>query len=620
MVAEWRAGVGCATISGKSSNEFNFASYAIHVPVTQALGLQYDGSSKREKSAMDVSNEDSEGLREENEAHSMENNRLTHGQYAVRIMSTGEVIVTCTDGYTSTTWLNQERRAWWITWDAVSPGTLSTDPSDNTANGILVVSHPEGKVTVSTDRFGTTPVFYHQRFESLTLSNNFDTVASDSCSAIDELGFWELVLFETPLADRTLLTQVKCLAPGMTLTFSCMGKLHTKRYWNYTFDTHDIQTEDDCAKLCGDALAGELLKYASRPVLLPIGGGVDCRLLAAALHKAVPCANVKGVTYGYDPRIFEYTYAKEVFRRFGWSKPLFHPLEPVSYTRNLYGLVRRTGGLIGMQNCHLYDYLQSCGDKDLLVLSGMYSDAVCGWEANLNLNGVDKLTVFDHFIQGWIMGQTLELHDRVMEGIYADLLAIRKDWQQGSSLTSINEYVYVRERNAKFHLLMADNWRMFAPVGLPFAQHKVALAFFSLPMRFRHHKRCTFLSTEYLAPELAKLKNVSSRFREIGLSSNLLDLEHAWVRRVNRWMRQAFGSRFQFVERAETERHAFNFQFYHADLCLQAYSKLLDYGLCDDRTAHKLAEQKTSTLPLFSYYQILSNIHVLNLYAKYGCK
>ena len=545
-----------------------------------------------------------------------DNTTLMNGRYVVRVTSSCEVFVTCTDGYTSTTWLDQQRRAWWITWDAVSPGTLSTEPSDNTANGVLVVAHPEGKFTISSDRFGTTPAFYRQDHDELLVSNDFDTVASGSCSEPDEIGFWELVLFETPLANRTLLRHVKYLCPGTTLTFALGVELQTRRYWNFAFETLDVKTDEECAALCGETLREGLNQFASLPTVLPIGGGLDSRLLAAALHKVSPRAPVTGVTYGYDHHILEYVYAKKVFQRLGWLKPLFHKLTPDSYIQCMEPLIRRTGGLIGMQNGHFFDYLRSQGASETPILSGMYSDGVCGFDASCDLSGVDKLTAFVHVSSLWNKAASLELPDHIFEGIYADLQAIRADWRKGSSITSFNEYMYVRERNAKFHLLMADSWRMFAPVKLPFAEPNVAMAFLALPTRFRQHKRCTILATHFLAPELDGLKNVRSGYWKFGLGSKVIDLELAWVRRVNGWLRRACGSRFQFVERAETERPAFNLQFYHTDLCLHAYSKLLDYGLCDNRTVHKLVEQKTRTLPPFSYYQILSNIHVLNHYAK----
>jgi hypothetical protein len=343
---------------------------------------------------------------------------------------------------------------------------------------------------------------------------------------------------------------------------------------------------------------------------------VDCRLLAAALHKVAPQAHVSGVTYGYDQRILEYVYAKKVFQRLGWPKPLFHKLTSDSYIRCMEPQIRRTGGLIGVQNCHFFDFLCSQDANEFPILSGMYSDAVCGWDASLALTGVDKMTAFEHVALLWSRAAALELPDRIVEGVCSDLQAIRADWKKGSSITSFNEYMYVRERNAKFHLLMADSWRMFAPVKLPFAEPNVAMTFLSLPTRFREHKRCTFLATRFLAPELDGLKNVSSAFRKVGLGSRRLDWERLWVSRTNRWLERSFGPGFQLIDRAETERHSFNLKYHHAKVCEDAYAKLMDYGLCDQTTVTRLETRRTHDLPIFSHYQILSNMQALRYYAR----
>lgn len=538
-------------------------------------------------------------------------------RYIVRIVaSTAAPVDVTADGYLVRSWRTDSGKyAWWVAWeDAASE--LEIEPERNHANGLLVVADSSGMVEISADRFGTVPAFYRETADGLLVSNDFDAVAAESSSEPDEIGFWETVLFETPFAERTLLRGVKYLSAGTTLTFTPRHQPETRRYWNLTFETLDVKTDEECASLCTAVLVDRLKSYPSVPNVLPISGGLDSRLLAAALRKAAPEAPVTGVTYGYHKCILEYAYAKQVLRRLGWTRPHFHRLEPDSYVRCMDPLVRRTGALIGMQNCHLFDYLMSRGADDRPVLSGMYSDGACGYSASIDLTGVDKLTAFEHVSALWKKALSLELPDRIVEGIYADLQAMRADWRNGSSITSFNEYAYVRERNAKFHLLMADSWRMFAPVRLPFADPKVATTFLSLPTRYREHKRCTVLATHHLAPELDGMNNVRSAYWKFGLGSKRLQFEHLWVGLFNRRIERLLGSRFLLPDRAETERHHFNLHCHHAAMCRDACAKLMDFGLCDKRTVTRLATLRAEAFWPHSYYQLISSIHALTHYAR----
>ncbi|MCD4727822.1 MAG: hypothetical protein K8R46_09180 [Pirellulales bacterium] len=217
--------------------------------------------------------------------------------YVVRVATSPAPSVDVTaEGYSVRTWRTKDGgQAWWITWDE-APSALETVPEKNAANGLLVVADGSGRVEISADRFGTTPAFYRQDQDGLLISNVFDAVASGLSSEPDEIGFWELVLFETPLTDRTLLKRVRYLSAGTTLTFTPGRGLQTRRYWNYTFDALDVKTDEECAMLCGEVLEKALRPYASMPVIRPISGGLEGRLRAATLQGILSQRRVTGVT------------------------------------------------------------------------------------------------------------------------------------------------------------------------------------------------------------------------------------------------------------------------------------------------------------------------------------
>lgn len=534
------------------------------------------------------------------------------GYYVIKVKNNSEVDVTV-EGYSCQyLFLPNGDQVWWITWD-VQLIEISDNPVYNKANGVLVVARSNGQIEVSNDQFGTTPVFYRRSNGLFSASNNFDLIAKEIISSPDRIGFWESVLFETPLIDRTLITDIKYLSAGTTFTIKPNEDVFIKRYWNYSFDRLDIRTVEECADICANKLISELKKYKNKTVILPVGGGVDSRLLAAALHAVEP-GDVQGITYGYNKHILEYVYAKKAFKVLGWSRPSFHKLTEASYVRSLEELSKRTGSLIGMQNCHLFDCLREISSADVPVLSGMYSDAVCGWESKADLSGINKISAFSYIGALCDRGRPLELEDDILEGIYNDLQMIRNDWLNGSSIESFNEYLYVRERNAKFHLLMADSWREFSDVKLPFASYDVAMTFLSLPPVYREKKLCTFLTTAHLNPAFKNMRNVSSLFREIGLGSSVLNFEHRIVSIINRRIEKIFDQRYHLVDRAETENHSFNLKYFHDQMFKKALCHLSDFNICDERTLRKIHENNDN-LPPFFRYQLISNVNTLMNYA-----
>ena len=90
-----------------------------------------------------------------------------------------------------------------------------------------------------------------------------------------------------------------------------------------------------------------------------MSGGMDSRITLTFLSKYVPKENLELFTYGFDERLLEYKYACEVAAALGLNKPKFHKLTKDSYKKAMDYLPQMSGGQIGINHCHIIDYLNN---------------------------------------------------------------------------------------------------------------------------------------------------------------------------------------------------------------------------------------------------------------------
>jgi hypothetical protein len=491
------------------------------------------------------------------------------------------------------------------------------NPASNHDNGLLIVHRINGQVEISSDHFGTIPVFYGQaRDGTVYCSNEYDAVASRLAPCtVDHVGFWEMALFETPFCGRTALEGISILDPATTLVLRPDGNIERRPYWHFTFEPVLVPDERSLAHESLELLQQAFAPVREHPLVFPIGGGVDCRLSAAALSEVISADQVHGITYGYSPLIFEYRYAKQVFTLLGLPAPAFHRLTEHSYLKYADYLTRRNGALVSLGNAHLLDYLTSRANSVLqgrILISNMYSDAICGWAAkdispsNDRLEDLEHIHVLNRFVARY------GLPHGIYDGICADLLTLRRAWKE-TSFTSLEEYIYVHERNAKFHLVMSDMWRPYLPVHLPFAQWDVATHFFGIPNRYRQDKRITYLALDTCFPALARIKNVSSAFRIHGLKSPWRVAEYRGISSLNGLLRRGLGLPIYIVNRYETENRNFYLRWHWQTQLQSTIVRLHEFGLIDDSQRTALwADRKHFPEPVAC--QLMNNLTTLERY------
>ena len=326
-----------------------------------------------------------------------------------------------------------------------------------------------------------------------------------------------------------------------------------------------------------------------RHYILPLSGGLDSRLMAAFMAKHLPKDHIHPVTYGYDPRIYEYKYAKQVCKALGLSEPVFHELTSETYTRNLKPFAQKTGGNLGIQHSHLIDYVCN-NEHPANLVSSAYSDGVFGFDATKTRDdGCEYLR----------MAKGSPVYDAIRN----DLAPLFNDWRL-SSITSLDEYIFLFERHAKLHFWMTNLLADRVNVVTPFTDPVVYDFYFSMPNKYRYRKQGTVDMMEKYFPELRGIKEISSNFFYTGPRTPIRFAHFKAINFLNYLSARFLNDRILINNPFQTETQTYNLR--------TAHRKLLEWALDHDEFVnmqHINKPRGTATLG----YQVINAAYVLAL-------
>ncbi|NQU43121.1 hypothetical protein HQ520_07535 [bacterium] len=469
-----------------------------------------------------------------------------------------------------------------------------SDPADfiKRHHGLLLVREESG-FEIYTDPFRTVPLFYvESATDNLDLFSGFEDILRHGKKrwAPDPVGFWECLLFESPLWSRTILSEARQMPAASRLSGDLNGgNLKLQRYWDFCVPE---DASIDSAEKAADGLFERLDRGFARldrsqSYLLGMSGGLDCRLALCFLSRHLSPDQLELFTYGYDSRIYEYIFAGRVAAHLGFRKPLFHRLTDESYRSALETMPFEGGCQIGVQHCHIYSFLRELGDPERIVISTNYSDAVLGWDA--------RYPARNDSIQHLSLTTTHPGLSLVPEHI---LCQIRRDaeislsgYTGAHNYSSIEEYCYVIERNQKFHVYMAHLHRKFNRVLLPFADFDLATYMWSVPLQLRQRKSLSdyLLARRFDLPTRPE-NNISSRTQWGGsYSSAFRTARFKFLNRLNTALRLMTGGRFEWFNPFLTEnQQTILYGSFQEDLG-QSVSLLKQAGLLNEEQAGTLA-------------------------------
>ncbi len=364
-------------------------------------------------------------------------------------------------------------------------------------------------VRIIFDHFNSLPLFWGEAPDgAIIISNQHDKVAKEvTLSGLDTVGFWELYLFESPLLSRTLFKGVSISQSGHDLVVDQLGSRLERRF-NFAYGQQEPSTNiiDDAHEL----LSSKLSKPFDN-TLFPISGGVDSRLILSYMKDTIS-SNTQFLTYGFSPKILENTYAKEILQSLYGSDYShdFHVIESHRYmSAGLRGTIL-TGGLAGIQNSHLLGYAQQSQLIGAPCILGMFADAIFGYGASERATDWQTCAYAKkakHFQMKGI------LSDNIVEQILADLNVLYNEWRDGSDISSFDEYLYVRERNGKFHTSLMNALQSYWDVEAPLNDWDIIKFFMSLPNDVRKNKAIVKEILVKFFPEVGRIGDVSSSFR-----------------------------------------------------------------------------------------------------------
>ena len=470
------------------------------------------------------------------------------------------------------------------------------------------------------DRLGTFPLFMFEDAmnKELVFFNRFYLVEKNwSEFTVDKVGFWETVLYESTLGSRSLFDNVLQMPCASKIRITPDLGYDLKKYWFINYDVNNKLTRQEFLQGSYERFDRVFSKLdRDKKYVLPISGGVDSRIVAAFMAKYIPKENVSGITYGYDRRLLEYVYSGQVMSALNYDVPDFHQLTYESYSRNLEPMARMTGGCISIQNAHLFDYLcNSDGYQgtDILCCSP-YSDGILGFDAtgfDIKTDSFDDCAYYNR-LNTW--GKQLGLPNEVANAIRSDLEDLFIEWQDNSSISSIDEYVYLVERNNKFHSLLADLAREYSEVFLPFTDPDLVDYYLSAPNVYRFRKQGTIDMTDQYFPAIKGINTIGSLFGVEGFKRPVRFTQFRIFNFINYLAAVLTRDKIHFVNPYQTERHGYNLRKY----CRSSLDAAVDY-LVDQEIVDDFAVKGLKIIPArdsINYvirYQMINGAYVMKL-------
>ena len=442
----------------------------------------------------------------------------------------------------------------------------------NASFGYIYGFDENGCFFIYRDRLGTFPLFMFEDVKNhqLVFFNRYYLIKEYWRDLVaDEVGFWETLSYESTLGTHSLFANVVQVLCASVVKIKPDLQFETKRYWHINYQINTALEKEEFFRQSYerfDYVYSQLDR--NKRYLLPISGGEDSRMMAAFISKYIPREQVRAVTYGYDSRLLEYTYAKKVMSALNFDLPVFHKLTHNSYARNLTAFAELAGGCISIQNSHLFDYIRNAdvfSNLDILSCSA-YSDGILGFDAIAS--DAKNETFVDceylHILQKW--QKSIKIPSDIVEGIESDLQNLYSEWKDNSSISSIDEYIYLVERNNKFHLLLADIARDFAEVFLPFAQPELVDYYLSLPNKYRFRKLGTINMLRKYFPAISSIKSIGSLFGKEGFARPLRFTHFKLINFLNYLSTTYLADKITVVNPYHTENHGYNLRTYHRGL------------------------------------------------------
>jgi len=447
-------------------------------------------------------------------------------------------------------------------------------------NGIQIIEN-DNKIEIYNDPFRTVPLFISKnKNEELIIFSNFEDFYKfeNVDKTIDEAGFWEIVLFGSGLWTRTLYKNVKQMPAASKIIIEInTNKYKIEKYWDFNIKVDEsIDSMEKAAQGLYDRLDGIFSKLdKNQKYVMGMSGGMDSRITLAFLSKYIPKENLELFTYGFDERLLEYKYACEVVVFLGYNKPKFHKLTKDSYKKAMDYLPQISGGQIGINHCHIIDFLQEYTQNNILI-STSYSEVAFSLLVDCNKNEVES--TLEKSINGM-----LNIRQDIIANIKDDLSLTMNSYYQAEQFSSKNEYIYQTERHVKFHEYLSFCISTFSKTKNPFHSLELIQYVMSIP----NHLKCKKNLQDYILKNYfdIQIDNISSsRFQWKDAGSKIYDwYNFKFLNRLNAVLRLLTKGHIQLFNKYQTEEQdRLLYRDFHKDL-KKTTQKFVNHGLMNEK-------------------------------------
>lgn len=480
----------------------------------------------------------------------------------------------------------------------------------------IFVRETEEYIEVYNDPYCSIPIYIYADGEAVYVTSFFEELLEKSLN-IDMVGIYETLYFESALHDRTMFLEIKQLPAASYVKINKKTlEFVIETYWDFDIkENNDIKSEDEAAESVWNALCDAFRVYRENDLLMGISGGLDSRLSLCVLNHVADINKTDTFTFGYNKKILDYSLAKKVCEELGMKKgPRFFKLDGESYLQSM-SLPAKSGGAVGVHHSHAYWCLQQIDTNNKTLISNYYSDAIMGYDC-IKIDYDDTVENCDYYKT--VIEDKWQLSEEMKREIIKDIRKITSRRKEDSNYSCYNEFIYLVERNPKFHVRLSHMYNEHMEVVLPYAQYHVLEALISLPLQYRYRKKIEYL---ILARKFMDMKDISSTryaaFDEDEQSKwNKLyyDLGFLKMRAVN-MMNCGLGmissGRWHFPNKYITENHLMIMNKYFSEYRKQACKDLFESGIITEVQKENISKICKRTQDAHLAFKLISVWNVL---------
>ncbi|MEM3396213.1 MAG: asparagine synthase C-terminal domain-containing protein [Thermoplasmata archaeon] len=364
----------------------------------------------------------------------------------------------------------------------------------------VIVTKKEEKIYLASDITRTFPLFY-------TIHNNTVYISDDAFYLqqllnlkLDSISSNEFLKCGYVTGDATLLKNLRQLQAGEIIELNSR-KFFRRFYHNYTVKNDELSTlsekelQSNLLDILTNAISRLIIFAAGAPIVVPLSGGFDSRLIVALL-KILGYKNVICYTYGKRDSS-EVLTAQKVSEKLGYT---WHFVEqndkiiPKNYTHTQWFYDFYKYGFNYVSTLHLQDFFvfkflheKENISENSVIVPGHSGDFLGGSHIRkLPIPKSVRMCLHTLTVKHYVLNGHVPIAPAVKEKIFS---YITKCAAQGSLLYSIDENWNLKERQAKYIINSNRTYEFFGyRHAIPLWDIDLVEFFRRLPLHYKVNK------------------------------------------------------------------------------------------------------------------------------------